>query len=515
MTAAHRSIWKLPALSGALLVLAYYGGVLVPSLLLFLPLLLWLDLNEDASRLRRLWAGFVFGGVAFAGAAHFHYAMLSQSWLAAPLYLGVVLAYGLKVALSVALLGWLRARSGWSYALLLPMTWLSVEWLQSWGDLKMTLDHVGQTLAPYPFLVQFADLVGTYGVGLFVLLFNGLLYESLYGFYALTRRRAAVALVLLVAAVLAYDGWAWQRTARELAAAPAVRAAFVQPNVPLELKHAEGTEQQQWNTLERLTREAVGRGAELVVWPETARPDPFFHHLDYPQTYRMDDVQLLARSLGVSLLVGADYYPYRPDEPIATYNAAFVAHPDGTLDPAWGGKVYLVPFTEKTPFEGLLGPLLEGRGGEWRWVSGGFRPAPENALLPASGTQVGVLVCFEEFFPDLARMLKRRGAGLQAVITNDAWFGRSPFQTYMVDTARLRAIENRVAFVRAANTGHSAFIDPLGRVHGRTGLFVEASGVMDLPVIERLTVYDRIGDAVAWLCVALLLASLPVIVAKT
>lgn len=126
MTAAHRSIWKLPALSGALLVLAYYGGVLVPSLLLFLPLLLWLDLNEDASRLRRLWAGFVFGGVAFAGAAHFHYAMLSQSWLAAPLYLGVVLAYGLKVALSVALLGWLRARSGWSYALLLPMTWLSV-----------------------------------------------------------------------------------------------------------------------------------------------------------------------------------------------------------------------------------------------------------------------------------------------------------------------------------------------------------------------------------------------------
>jgi apolipoprotein N-acyltransferase len=87
---------------------------------------------------------------------------------------------------------------------------------------------------------------------------------------------------------------------------------------------------------------------------------------------------------------------------------------------------------------------------------------------------------------------------VQAVITDDAWFGTTFFQAYQANTVRLRAIENRSAFVWVANTGISMFVDPLGRDAQRTGLFEEAVRVQDVPLTEGRTVYDRIGDVPAW-----------------
>jgi apolipoprotein N-acyltransferase len=111
---------------------------------------------------------------------------------------------------------------------------------------------------------------------------------------------------------------------------------------------------------------------------------------------------------------------------------------------------------------------------------------------------MGVSVCYEELYFDLQRGLRNAGARVQAVITDDAWFGTTFFQAYQANTVRLRAIENRSAFVRVANTGISMFVDPLGRDAQRTGLFEEAVRVQDVPLTEVRTVYDRIGDVPAW-----------------
>ncbi len=99
----------------------------------------------------------------------------------------------------------------------------------------------------------------------------------------------------------------------------------------------------------------------------------------------------------------------------------------------------------------------------------------------------------------LSRDLRNRGAELQAVITNDAWWGRTAFQQYQADALRFRAIENRTSFVRVANTGISGFVDRRGRYHGLTPLFEEAVRVFDLERAGPPTVYDRIGDG--WLVV--------------
>src|SRR5262245_53101798 len=163
----------LPMLSGLLLAFAYFPfDLLVPNLIAFLPMLFWLDARRDAPWRERFRGGFVFGLAVHLTILHWMYAMLAISVLAVLLYLLLASLFALCVAASTTLASWLRRETGWSYAALLPITWLPLEWAATWGDTRMTAHHLGHTLAGFPFLVQFADLTGPYGVGAFLLIVN-------------------------------------------------------------------------------------------------------------------------------------------------------------------------------------------------------------------------------------------------------------------------------------------------------------------------------------------------------
>lgn len=488
------SSWKLPALSGLLLVLAYYTPLLAPNFVLFVPLLLWLDRRPDAGRYARLKAGFVFGFLTYMIGLHFVLYLLRFSWLAGLLYVWLAATFGLRIGLCVILLGWLRRRTSLSWGLLLPICWLPIEWLQGFGDLRMTHDHMAHSLSRFPFVVQFADLVGHYGVGAFLLAVNGLLFEALLTRGRPTARRAALALAVLVGLVGVYDLWAWFRP---LPPGETLRVALVQPNISLTIKPEPETRQSQLQTLVDLSRRAAAEQPDLIVWPETARPRPLYHWLDKPESYVMPDVQRLSRELGVPFLIGAEYVRVRTKDDYDLYNATMLVDADGVSED-WSAKVYLVAFAEALPFRPLLGRFIEGRGGEWSWISGGFSPGVPGSLLRVGETEVGALVCYEQMYPTLSRELRNAGANFQVVMTNDAWFGPTMFQRYQADAVRLRAIENRSDMVRVANTGISGFVDSRGGFHGQTPLFEEAVRVHDVRLSTRRTVYDRSGDVVAW-----------------
>jgi apolipoprotein N-acyltransferase len=480
-------------------VVAHYGGLLVPNFFMFLPMLLWLDAHRG-KRLRDVARGAaVFGLATYGIGLHWIYAMLSISWLAALMYLGLLVLFTAGAVAGLTLAGWTRRWTGWSYGALLPACWIPMEWLRTWGDLRMTADHVAHGLAPFPFVVQFADLTGPYGVGAFLLACNGLLHGAVSDRGTRRGRREAVALAGLVLAVLTYDGWAWTHPPAEVGR---VRVAIVQPNVPLVIKWSAAEDARQEEILAAATREAAKARPRIVVWPESARPTRVRHWLDDPATFAMPEVQALARETGADILTGVEYQRIRSREEYEYFNAALVAHADGTVDPAWTAKTYLVPFTEGIPFRRALGPLLEGLGGDLHWLSGGFTPGPAAVLLPAAGWRAGVLVCYEEFYFDLARRIRNAGADFQVVLTNDAWFGRTVFQSLLADVVRMRAIETRSSFVRAANTGISGFVDPMGRYHQRTALFAPAVEVRDVTITRARTVYMRLGDVVAWIAIA-------------
>jgi len=489
-----------PALSALLLALGYYPlGLLLPNLVGFVPLLAWLDLEPQARAGRAFRGGFVFGICLYALILYWIYSMLAVSWLAALLYVALVPIFASGAMASIGIGCWIRRRAGWPWAVALPVGWLPIEWAFTWGDTRMTAHHVGHTLAGYPFLVQFADLAGPYGVGAFLLVVNGLLYDALHEKKRGGSKRYGLALVFLLGAVLAYDLWAWTHPPR---AEGFLRVTLVQPNVPLSVKLDSATDAAQSELLRRATIEAARAGKpDLILWPETARPTVLVHRLDQPGTYSMPEIESLAREIKIPLIVGAEYAQVEPGKRPVFYNAAFLVHADGRLDPTWTAKVYLVPFVEAVPFEPLLGPALSGRQGEMRWMAGGFTAPEKSRLLKVGEADVGILICYEELYFDLARTLRNGGASFQAILTNDAWFGRTLFQDYQANTVRLRAIENRSAFVRVANTGISGFVDPRGRYHRRTGLFVPAIETWEVPLTKGRTVYDRLGDWVAWVAI--------------
>jgi len=500
-----RHPWKLPVIAGAILACAYYPiGLLLPNFVAFVPLLAWIDGNLD--RPWRVWrnAGLAFGLTLHLLILNWMLSMLKVSFLGAFAYLGLALVFAVGIMLAVMAMAWLRKTTRWPWALLLPACWLTLEWIQAQGDIRMTAQHLAQSLGTFPFLAQFADLAGPYGVGLVLLLSSVLLYEAWRAGARARRLRALGAWAALLAAVLAYDGWAWTHPP---VATRTVRVSFIQPNVGLFEKMDAANDDAQTALLTRLTRQAASERPDIVVWPETARPKPIYHFPGKPATYAMPEVQSLARELGITIVTGAEYVVPLGGNRFDAWNAVHVVHPDGTLDPAWSAKVVLVPFVEAVPFEPILGPLLSGRGGWMRWLAGGFKRGRPGTTLPAADTTIGVTVCYEELFFDLHRALRNAGADLQFVVTNDAWFGKSYFQAYQANTVRLRAIENRTAFVRVANSGISMFVDPLGRDADRTELDVEAVHTRDVPIVTQRSVYDRIGNVVAWAAIGVLAAA--------
>jgi apolipoprotein N-acyltransferase len=133
---------------------------------------------------------------------------------------------------------------------------------------------------------------------------------------------------------------------------------------------------------------------------------------------------------------------------------------------------------------------------------GDFAAGTETKVFSIPQIQFGVVICFEGVFPDLARRFVAQGADLLINITNDAWFGRTsaPYQHLVMEA--MRAVENRVPMVRAANTGFSAVVDIDGRVRTRTALYEAATLVEDLTWSEISSFYATYGDIFAWLCAA-------------
>ncbi len=137
-------------------------------------------------------------------------------------------------------------------------------------------------------------------------------------------------------------------------------------------------------------------------------------------------------------------------------------------------------------------------------VSVGDRRRHLERAAGARPMRLGLLICYESIFPDIARRSVSREANLLVNLTNDAWYGRSSAPHQSLAMAVFRAVENKRSLVRAANTGISGFVDPVGRIVGRTGLFVEAALVSRVPLLDGQTVFNRQGHLFGPACAALI-----------
>ncbi len=180
------------------------------------------------------------------------------------------------------------------------------------------------------------------------------------------------------------------------------------------------------------------------------------------------------------------------------YNSIYVIDHDGSVLSVYD-KLHLVPFGEYLPFQDVMEKLGFV---QLTKVHGGFIPGQRrHAMEIPNAPRALPLICYEMIFPGIIAAGDDR-PGWSINVTNDGWFGNSTGPYQHLQQARLRAIEEGLPVVRAANTGISAVIDPSGRIVARLGLGIE--GVLDasLPTALSPTIYARLGDIPAAITIA-------------
>ncbi len=321
------------------------------------------------------------------------------------------------------------------------------------------------SLCKYPLLIQSADIWGPYGLGFIIVVFNLILWQLMLPRRHQSLREGAgkrliwsmALLCCLASALLFYGRHCLYMTDRGTARVAAIQGSFDQ-SVKWDPAYRRAT----LSRYSDLTRQAKAEFPDLMlaVWPETAIPFYFQEDSDF-----RNQVTSLAQKFEISILLGSPSYFYDVSGHLHYRNSAFLVGPDGDIRGRYD-KQHLVPFGEYMPW-GRLTSWAKGL----LPTAGNFTPGTSSAPLNSNPFRIGVMICFESIFPRIARKEVAENANLLAVITNDAWFGKTSAPWQHADMAIFRAVETRRWIVRAANTGVSRIISPTGQVISQTGIF--------------------------------------------
>lgn len=395
-----------------------------------------------------------------------------------------------------------------------PLTWTAVEWaIGHQGDIRFPWLGLGTSLADAPALVQWADIAGARGVTLWVVWCNVMLVSAFLGRRETEDAQRATGngrrliswphlVPVLVSVLLALGYGAWRMSTTPVKDLGVV--ALIQPNEGSIIEKRERGEDTVVAKLVTMTERALASGdPALVLWPEAALPY-------YLQSRPAWDSLLarLARDAAAPIFTGGLYVVFYGPNEYDYYNSAFFFDAAGQWRPyPVYLKHYLVPIVERVPF---VPP---------RWFGGlrffgGFGRGRELPVYATALGRFGTLICYESAFEDLPRRYRTLGADFLVNITNDVWFGRTTAPYQHASHLVLRAIETRMGVARAANSGISEFVDPLGRVYAATRLETEAIVVDTLRTSDVRTLYTRLGDWVGWLSVLVTLGFAGVLVVQ-
>jgi apolipoprotein N-acyltransferase len=493
--------WKRAAIAlvaGALSSLSMAPFNAWPVLFLTFPVVVWLIDGAGAGRWRGIpsaaWAGWWFGlGYFVPGLYWIGYAFLVDAstfaWLmpfavlGLPAYLALFTAFGFALGRTI----WTRDASR---VLALAVALTVGEWLRGHVLTGFPWNAFGYALTEPLALAQTGSLIGLWGLTfLAVAIFASpavLIDGNSRG------RRPWIAPVLALTTVVAMGAFGVARLILHPTDLTKVKLRIMQPNLEQDARFNYSAKAEVMKKYLALSDRASGpestgvRDANILIWPESAFP--FF------LTREADAMEQIADLLpkGTVLITGAVRAPDLPPGVKITraYNSIYVIDHDGTVLSVYD-KLHLVPFGEYLPFQDWMEKLgFE----QLTKVQGGFIAGTRRHTLELPNAPRALpLICYEAIFPgNIATRDERPGWIVN--LTNDGWFGISTGPYQHLQQVRLRAIEEGLPVVRAANTGISAVIDPMGRVVAELGLGLE--GVLDsrLPLAIPPTVYVRAGD---------------------
>lgn len=357
--------------------------------------------------------------------------------------------------------------------------WVMLELTRTYFLTGFGWNLLGYTQASFIYAIQIVDVVGVYGVSFLIIIINMLLY---YWMQDSRNKKYLVYSILIFAAVIGYG--IVRTTKYSQTYGEKISAGVVQPDIDQYKKWDDSYTSEILQTLRGDVQYFRDRQIDLIVYPETVLPG-------YVQTD--DEILEVVRELSGFASLSLIGSPSIDDNLV--YNSVFAFKSDGTILNRHD-KNHLVIFGEYIPFRkflsryfGILNSL------------GDFSKGRAMQIFRYQNIVVGATICSENFFPNLFRKSVVNGSRILTNHTNDAWFLDSfaPHQHFVMNI--FRAVENRKNIIVSANTGISAIIDCSGNVIAKTQIGQNISFISDAYQNEDITVYDRIGDVFAYMCV--------------
>jgi apolipoprotein N-acyltransferase len=486
--------------AGALSVLALPPFDAWPVLFFTFPVLVWLVDGAAGGRLGGLpsaaIAGWWFGlGYFLAGLYWVGYAFLVDAktfgWLLpfAVIALPAAMACYTGLGLALARMLWTR---GPTRLIALAVALTAAEWLRGHLFSGFPWNVYGYALTGPLVLAQSAALIGIWG-----LTFIAVAVFATPAVFADDRtdtRRPWLPIALgiaILAAFATYGAWRLGRT--PTAFVDNVRLRIMQPNLQQDDKFNYSAKQRVMSHYLELSDRSTGpqatgvRDVTHLIWPESAFP--------FLLTREPDALAQIAALIpeGTVLITGAVRAPELPpgQKIERAYNSIYVIDHDGSILSVYD-KIHLVPFGEYLPFQDFLEKLGLM---QLTKLPGGFIAGERRRPMPVPrAPRMLPFLCYEIIFPGETVPGNER-PGWLLNLTNDGWFGISSGPYQHLQQARVRTIEQGLPLVRAANTGISAVIDPLGRIV--KSLPLGAEGIMDASLPRRIdaTLYARTGDS--------------------
>ncbi|MBN1405419.1 MAG: apolipoprotein N-acyltransferase [Candidatus Omnitrophica bacterium] len=476
---------------------------------------------EGKNRRRSFTIAYIFGFLFFLMSMYWLIYVTAAGWILLSLYQALYFAvFGLV---------FYYFASAKSY-FFLPSAWVLFEYIRAhlFGGIGWNL--LGYSQYQNLPIIQIADITGVYGVSFLVMLMNIAVYRALKS-KPIRKDLISHSVVSIFVVVVLFSAslvYGYYVIARGEGRQSPLKVSVIQGNIEQCFKWDQAYRQSIMDAYEKLSIRASLDKPDLIVWPETAVPG-FLNG--------EEDLYLWVREVinttKTPLLVGSPML-YKPDSDECLNSAVLFSGAKDVLGRY--DKLHLVVYGEFIPLEKQL-PFLR----TIFPVSGNFIPGKEYtvfnlaysnvviaspkgakqshngiasvATLPRNDSiKFSVLICFEDIFPDLVRRFVKRGAQVMINITNDAWFMKTAAAYQHASNSVFRAVENRIPFVRSANTGLSCFIDKTGRIYSRVSgrkrdLFVE--GIKTAPIYadknENFTFYTKYGDIFLIFCIILVL----------
>ena len=451
---------------------------------------------------------FCFGFLFYFGALYWLYnALNGYGHLPAVVTFLVLLLLVVILSLYLSLIfifsKWIEKKTSISCFWTLPILWVTIEWCRSYWPLGgLPWAQAGYSQWKFLTFIQISDLFGIYGVTALVIWINLALLEM----FSLLRNKSfqkksgmrILFVFILTLSTLFYGAHQKSKVESISNQSPHFQLALLQGNIPQDEKWLLEKAEDILKIYQDMTREAFSKKqVQLVIWPEASFP----YEIARDQQENIDYVGAFPGNI----LLGSVSYENKgrlPPDTLYTplgfpiYNSALLIKPRSKLSGVYF-KHHLVPYGEYMPFRDVL-PFV----GKLTSQMGDFIPGTEYNLLESSPAKMGILICYEDIFPEIAQTLVKNGANLLVNITNDAWYGNSSALPQHLSFSAFRAVENRRSLVRSTNTGMTATFDAAGNIWKLAPAFEQSILYDQVPLLDISSFYSQHGDLFAYACLA-------------